>query len=98
MKVRFLHNRKTSVINTVQIFIGLNWQYAASSLPFLIGTECPRANTIDSSKQRGSRSADMRDIDTLSPQNLSPSQAKKAQCGKFPVISGSLPDSLVYAI
>lgn len=46
MKVRFLHNRKTSVINTVQIFIGLNWQYAASSLPFLIGTECPRANTI----------------------------------------------------
>lgn len=45
MKVRFLHNRKTSVINTVQIFIGLSWQHAASPLPFLIGTECPRANT-----------------------------------------------------
>lgn len=45
MKVRFLHNRKTSVINTVQTFIGPSWQYAASSLPFLIGTEWSRANT-----------------------------------------------------
>lgn len=44
MKVRFLRNRKTSVINTVQIFVGPSWQYAASSLPFLIGTECPRTN------------------------------------------------------
>lgn len=35
MKVRFLHNRKTSVINTEQIFIGLSWQYAASSFPLL---------------------------------------------------------------
>lgn len=35
MKVRFLHNRKASVINTEQIFIGLSWQYAISSLPLL---------------------------------------------------------------
>lgn len=43
MKIKFLHNRKTSVINTVQIFTGLGW--AVCNVPILIGAECPRANT-----------------------------------------------------
>lgn len=50
MKVRFLHNRKTSVINTVQIFIGLSWQSTASPLPFLIKLECERTNRQTANK------------------------------------------------
>lgn len=83
MKVRFLHNRKTSVINTVQIFIGLSWQYVCSPLAPL-----PNRNWMYKGKhKKTTNKAGHRMLiwgaPTHHPLRNPPSRARKTRCGEF---------------
>lgn len=73
MKVRFLHNRKTFVINTEQTFIGLSWQHAAPSfsLPNRIGKN--KGERARKQQTRQSQNADVRSTDASAPQTFSTS-------------------------